>query len=211
MMWTVGITGISGSGKSSLTQYYRGLGFATEDGDKLSRIVCTPHSACLTQLREAFGPDIIDETGALKRRVLGEKVYGNATANKQLIDIVHPHILKEFLRRKHIAENRGCRFLFLDGAMIVGSIFEEQCKKLVLVESNDSQSIKRIVLRDGVSEAVAKSRLAAQKHIADLRYKVDFVVDNNDELSILYAQANDVLKQLEQLYTQDVPQQETHV
>ncbi len=202
MMWTVGITGFSGSGKTILSQYYASLGYAVEDGDILSRAVCMPNSACVKELCHAFGSTIVDENGALMRRTLGEKVYQDPSMNQKLIEIVHPYILKELLQREQRAKENGASFLFLDGAMIVGSIFEAHCHKLILVETDPTNSIKRIVARDGVSATVAKSRLTSQVQRNKLRNAADYIIYNNSNLKDFYDQADNLLQQLQDARTQ---------
>ncbi len=197
MMWTVGITGLSGSGKSSLAQYYKHCGYATEDGDMLSRVVCRPQSPCLSALCEVFGNDIVDENGVLQRRSLGEKVYKNAEMNRRLIDIVHPYILEELKKRERCEEKNGGRFLFLDGAMIVGSIFEQHCHRLILVEASPRNSLNRIVLRDEISEQVAGNRLAAQKNIEEMRCAANYILHNDGPLDKLHEQAEEILQKLQ--------------
>ncbi len=197
MMWTVGITGLSGSGKSSLAAYYKSRGFAAEDGDTLSRVVCAPQSACVAALCAAFGNDVVDETGALRRRALGEKVYQSPSLNRRLIDIVHPYVLEELKTREKAAQEAGMPFLFLDGAMIVGSIFEEHCHKLILVEATPTFVLERILLRDGISKEVAQNRLAAQKSTQELRSASDYMVQNNGDLHHLHKQADLLLEKLQ--------------
>ncbi len=193
MMLIVGITGRSGSGKSSLARYYATLGYPVEDGDELSRFVCAPGSPCLKQLCAAFGPAILDENGGLLRQKLGERVFGDPRLNQTLIDIVHPFVLEELIKREKIAEQSGARLFFLDGAMLVGSIFQAHCHRIIVVESEKKLSISRIILRDGISKAAAHSRLNAQKSPEELRLAADYLVENNGTEEHLQKAADAIL------------------
>ena len=195
-LWVVGVTGRSGSGKSSLAQYYASMGYPMEDGDALSRFVCTPGSPCVQELKAAFGPGIVDSEGGLLRGKLGAMAYEKPALNQKLISIVHPYILKELEKREKIAENAGAKLFFLDGAMIIGSIFETHCDSIILVESAPKLSISRIILRDGISKAAAHMRLDAQKSEEELRMAADFVIENNGSQQSLQQKARQVLQQI---------------
>ncbi len=199
-MWVVGITGHSGSGKSSLAGYYASLGYPMADGDELSRAVCTAGSPCVQELKKAFGSDIVDEEGNLLRRTLGEKVYGDAALNTQLMGISHPFLLEELKNREKAAEATGAKFFFLDGAMLVGSIFEAHCKRIIVVECNTKLTISRIILRDKISKAAAHNRLNAQKTTQELRQAASYLIENDGSLNRLHQKADAVLHQLEKEY-----------
>lgn len=192
----VGITGRSGSGKSSVARYYASLGYPVADGDALSRRVCEPGSPCLQELCAVFGEDILSPEGQLLRRKLGERVYADPEGNKRLIAITHPHIFKEMLRQEQKAESAGHALFFMDGAMIVGSMFQEHCRRIILVTAATKLSISRIILRDGISKASASARLAAQMPEVDLRAAADYVIDNNGSQETLMRHADTILGEL---------------
>ena len=195
-MLVVGITGRSGSGKSSVAEYYAGLGYPVEDGDALSRFVCRAGSACVRELEEAFGPGVVAPDGSLKRRELAALVFDSPKKNEQLLSIVHPYILKELQKREKKARAKDAKLFFLDGAMIVGSLFEEHCDAIILVESAQKLSLSRIILRDGISKAAAHKRLGAQPPESTLRLAATYRIENNGSVESLHHQADDVLAQL---------------
>ena len=69
-MKVVGITGRSGCGKSSATNFLREKGYPCIDADLVAREVLLPGSPCIAQLQQVFGADIADENGTLRRRLL---------------------------------------------------------------------------------------------------------------------------------------------
>lgn len=195
-MLVVGITGRSGSGKSSVAQYYASLGHPVADGDELSRTVCRPGTPCLRELAQAFGDDILAPDGSLKRRELGAKAYASPKGNQTLIAITHPHIFREMQRLEDEACKAGAPLFFIDGAMIVGSMFQPHCDRIVLVVSETKLSISRIILRDGISKAAANARLSAQLAEEALRAAADFIIENNGSPAGLHRRADEVLRQL---------------
>ena len=68
-MMTLGITGRSGCGKSTVTAVFAARGIPLADADQLSREILLPGSPLLPRLAERFGADIIKEDGTLDRRL----------------------------------------------------------------------------------------------------------------------------------------------
>ena len=65
-MKVVGITGRSGCGKSSATNFLREKGYPCIDADLVAREVLLPGSPCIAQLQQVFGADIADENGTVR-------------------------------------------------------------------------------------------------------------------------------------------------
>ena len=69
-MITLGITGRSGCGKSTVTAVFAGHGVPLADADQISREILLPGSPLLPALAERFGADILKADGTLDRRLL---------------------------------------------------------------------------------------------------------------------------------------------
>lgn len=199
----VGITGRSGSGKSKLTAYYASLGYHVLDGDELSREINMPGSPCLQELIRAFGPEIVAEDGTLLRAKLAEIAFSTSDGVQRLNDITHPHLLRETLRRIELARQQGAVLFFIDGAAIIGGIFEPYCDKIIVVSAEHKLAMSRIILRDGISKVSAAKRLAAQLPEQDFFDAADFVIENNTTMQALYQQADIVLQNLLHQATQN--------
>ncbi len=195
-MLTVGITGRSGSGKSLLAAQYAQLGYPVADGDAISRDVTQPGSACLAQLVEAFGPQILAPDGRLLRGQLAQQAFASEAAAKRLVDITHPYIVRELLRRRDAAQAAGTRLFFIDGAVIVGAPAQEYCDKLIVVVAEHRLSISRVILREGISKTTAATRLSRQLPEETLRAAADYVIENNGSEEALRQQGQAVLEKL---------------
>ena len=101
-MKTVAITGRSGCGKSTVAEYYRSRGFSVLDGDAVAREVTQPGSPCLPELAKAFGADILDEGGALRRGVLAQRAFATKGYARRLIDITHPESVRRPVSYTHL-------------------------------------------------------------------------------------------------------------
>lgn len=152
-MKTVAITGRSGCGKSTVAEYYRSRGFSVLDGDAVAREVTQPGSPCLPELAKAFGADILDEGGALRRGVLAQRAFATKGDARRLIDITHPEIVRRLLAGVAQARAVGAKLVFVDGAVIVGAPFEPFCDAVIVVRAPQQVLEQRIMRRDGISRA----------------------------------------------------------
>lgn len=195
-LFIVGITGRSGSGKSSVREYYASLGYPVADGDAVSRQVTSPGSPCLAELAAAFGSAILAEDGGLLRSKLGEIAFASPENTVRLNQITHPYITAAFLDMARQAKEDGARLFFADGAAIVGEDFEKHCDRIILVVAQQRLSVSRVILRDGISKVSAGRRLAAQLPEEQLRQVASYVIENNGGLAALYHKADTVLAAL---------------
>ena len=90
VMRLIGITGSSGSGKSTVADFYARCGYTVIDGDGVSRELAVPGSAYVAALVKAFGPDICDENGALDRRAMGAIAFSCPENQKKLTQVTTP-------------------------------------------------------------------------------------------------------------------------
>jgi len=191
---TLGITGRSGCGKSTVTGVFASHGIGIADGDQISREVLLPGSPCLGQLAQRFGADILLPDGTLNRRLLADRAFQTSEGTAALTAITHPEILRRFLQKKQAAKAAGARLFILDGATILDTPFEAECDRLLVVTAPLEQSVQRICARDGISPEMALRRLNAQMPQQTLQARADYLLANDSTRQALQDKA-------EQLYT----------
>lgn len=192
-MRTIGITGRSGCGKSTVSAYLKKLGYPLADTDEIAREIMNPGSPCLQQLAEAFGADILNADGTLQRHLLADRAFATSEGTALLTSITHPEILRRTLALRDIAEKKGASLFFMDGAVLVGSMFEAYCDTLILVTAPFQVSVARICRRDGISPEMAQRRLNAQTPEDTLRAKASYILENDHTPADLIQQVQDLL------------------
>ena len=195
-MKVVGITGRSGCGKSSATKFLAGQGYPCIDADLVAREVLLPGSACIPQLQAAFGTDIADENGEVRRRLLADRAFATPEGTAALTAITQPEILRRIDAALADAERAGAKIAFVDGAVIVGTPFEARCDALVLISAPYDTSVARICARDGIAPEMARRRLDAQTPIETLRAAATHEVVNDGTAEQLAEKMHAVLQQL---------------
>lgn len=195
-MRVIGITGRSGSGKSTVTRLYAARGFPCIDADEVSRAVLQPGSPCLARLQKAFGSDIVEADGTLRRRLLADRAFATPEGTARLNAITHPEILRRIDAWLQEQRAAGAALAFVDGAVIVGTPFESRCDALLLVAAPQEQSVARICARDGISPEMARRRLGAQTPEQTLRRAARYVLENDSTPQRLEERALALLSQL---------------
>ena len=195
-MMTLGITGRSGCGKSTVTAVFAARDIPLADADQLSREILLPGSPLLPQLAERFGADIIRADGTLDRRLLADRAFATPEGKAALDALTHPEIVRRIRAAKQAALRAGAKLFVLDGAVIVGTAAEAECDKLCVVTAPFEVSVERIAARDGISPEMAARRLNAQTPEAELTAQANYVLHNDADLAALQAAAEQLCSAL---------------
>ena len=188
-MITVGITGRSGCGKSTVTACFAARGVPVADADQISRQVLQPGSPVLAQLAARFGADILSGEGVLDRRLLADRAFATPEGKADLDAITHPAIVRRIEAARQAAQAAGSPLFVIDGAVLVGSVIDGIWDRLIVVTAPYEVSVARIVARDGIRPEMARRRLDAQLPEAALAARADIVLANDGTQEQLRRQA----------------------
>jgi dephospho-CoA kinase len=170
-MLVFGITGGSGSGKSSASERFRENGIYVIDADKTAREVVRQGEPCLEELVKEFGSEILNDDGSLNRRKTGEIVFSDKKKLDILNRVTHKYIQKALEDQLNKIDTD---IAAVDGAVIIGSPVEKMCSFLVSVMADKEIRVKRIMARDDISREAALKRIESQPsdefYIANSRY-----------------------------------------
>ena len=171
-----GITGGSGSGKTSVSEILKELGAQIIDTDVIARKVVTKGSECLKELTSFFGTSILNGDGTLNRKKLADTAFSDAEKTAALSRITHKYIKDEVIRA---INSSTASFIGIDGAVIIGSGIDGLCEFIVSVTADRDVRIERIKKRDALTDAQAAARIDAQP--SDDFYKSHslYVIDNS--------------------------------
>ena len=141
-MLVIGLTGSSGSGKSTVSQMLQEQEFDVINCDSVARDVVRPGSPCLNAIFEAFGETVRGMDGTLNRRLLADIVFHDKKKLEKLNSIMYPQItadIKDLLRQY---QANGSEFAVLDAPTLFESGADSLCDCTVSVISNDPLRIK---------------------------------------------------------------------
>jgi dephospho-CoA kinase len=188
-----GLTGGFSTGKSTVVARLRVRGLPVVDADVLARKVVEPGSPGLAEVVAAFGPRALDAGGALDRKWLGKLVFSNPEARARLERITHPRIRAaqkaELAELDRLGEPLAC----YDAPLLVEVGLADELRPLVVVSADLETQVARARMRDGLDDASARARIAAQMPLAEKRALADYVIENTGTLDELHAETDRVL------------------
>lgn len=168
----IGLTGPTGAGKSTVAAAFSALGCDVIDCDRIAREI-TDTPACLAALQRAFGADIVED-GALNRTLLAERAFADAASSGKLNAVTHPLIMDEVRRR--IADSRA-RAAVVDAALLFESGADALCDVTVAVVAAPDLRMRRVMRRDGITQAQARARMDAQQPDAYYAERASYAMD----------------------------------
>jgi len=177
-MLIIGITGPTGSGKTTALRALTDLGAEVIDCDALYHELTESCAPMLAELRSCFGDGVFDENGALQRKALGRVVFEDPSALSALNAITHRYIASAVDKRLARARSEGRRAAAVDAIALLDTDLADKCGLTVAVTAPDELRLRWIMARDGISEDYARARMAAQKPSAWFEARCDYVLRN---------------------------------
>lgn len=193
MVHVFGLTGGIGSGKSTVARRFAARALCVIDADVLAREVVAPGAPALAEIVEAFGQAMLDPDGHLDRARLAAVVFDDAEKRARLNQITHPRVRELSVQRVSECGARGEPLCCYEVPLLVESGMADALRPLVVVSVPVEVQVARTCARDGMSEAQARARIAAQMPLADKVAIADYVIDNSGTLERTHEQADEVL------------------
>ncbi len=174
----IGLTGGIACGKSFVSRLLTDRGAIVVDADQVARDVVAPGSAGLSEVVAAFGEDILAADGSLDREKLGAIAFADPAARARLEGILHPAIARESMVQLADAAAQKPPLVVYDAALLIEAGRYDLFRPLVVVTAPPAVQMRRLIERDGLDDAAAQARVAAQMPVADKAKLADHVIDN---------------------------------
>ena len=194
-----GLTGNTGTGKSTVAHRLVELGYDVIDADQIARFIVTPGQNALEQIVETFGSSYVNSRGELLRKKLGELVFRDPEKMELLENITHPEIAAVAEEKIQRYREAGSPVVFYDSAILVETGAHKGMDGLVVVSSTRRQQIQRIIARDGLSESAAAQRVDSQLPMDRKIQLADYIINNSGTLEQLMAEVDQFIAWLDQL------------
>jgi dephospho-CoA kinase len=192
----IGLTGGIASGKSAVARLLRERGIPVVDADQLARDVVCPGSAGLAAVVARFGSEVLDVDGALDRKKLGAIVFGDDDARRDLNAITHPRVAQLAIEKLDELRASGAPVAVYEVPLLFENGLEAMMDATLLVAVPVEIQLARMKSRDGLDEAAARARIAAQMPLDEKRKKATVVVENRGTLDDLAASLDNVWPKL---------------
>ena len=194
-IYIVGLTGGIASGKTEAAKYLEGLGAHCIDADAISRALTAQGAPLLAEIRNEFGDDVFDESGALNRAALAKIVFPSPEKRRKLDAITHPTIQRAMLDEVEQSEQAGEKLVFLIVPLLYETGMDVLCDETWLVSTDPELQKERLMRRDGLALEDAENRIQAQMPLDQKIERASVVIDNSRSIDRMYGE-------LQGLYTQ---------
>lgn len=175
-MFTVGLTGGIGSGKSTVADCFAAHGVPVIDTDVIARDLTAPGGAALDVIRAAFGETVMQTDGTLDRAALRRCVFADSVARHQLEAILHPRIQQEV--EQTLASLIAPYVLIVIPLLVETGSYRNVLDRVLVVDCPEALQIARVMARNGLAQDEINAILAAQAGRAERLAVADDVIVN---------------------------------
>lgn len=177
-MKVIGITGPTGAGKTTALGALVALGGEIIDADAVYHELTVSSDGLRQELIDRFGP--VYENGELARKKLGEIVFQDPAALEDLNAITHKYINQAVGERIAAARAQGRPAAAIDAIALLEGALRDFCDCTVAITAPEELRIRRIMVREGITEEYARMRVSAQKSSAWFQEQCDYCLENNE-------------------------------
>ena len=191
----IGITGGTGSGKTSVCNHLKDKGFQVIDSDAIAKKILDKDSNAYNTVVSHFGKFILKSNGEINRKVLGSIVFDSpedlnflqSVVTKKTVENIRS-ILETIVPEKNL--------IFLDAPILFEVGLDKYMDMVWMVLSPRDQRIKRLAMRDGISDNEIEKRMSAQMP-EEMKQKLsDIIILNDGTLDDLYLKVDKLLEDL---------------
>ena len=195
-MFTIGLTGGIGSGKSTVAKWFKKHGVPVLDADKTVHRLLQLDSSTKSELVHEFGPEILGENGEINRSKLGSLIFCDEDARKRLERIVHPRVVECMKDEQAALQETGANYCVWDVPLLIEARFGKFVDEVWVVWVPRDLQILRVLGRDKLSLTEVEARIAAQWSLDEKRQQADVVIDNSGSESETERQLEEIWEKL---------------
>ena len=195
---TVGLTGQSGAGKTTVSEVFKNHGFSVINCDTAAREAVLPETECAKELEEKF-PQLFTG-GKLDRKKAASLLFSNRALLDSYNSVIFPHIITLINSKIKNAEENGASYILLDAPTLFEAGIDKKCDCVVSCIADRSIRINRIMNRDSLTYELAEKRLASQKCEKFFIENSDYIIENSGEISKAIFSAEAVINRIKGTY-----------
>ena len=174
----IGLTGGVASGKTTVSDFFKGLGIPVIDADVISHEVTQPDGSAFEEIISSFGSSILDENGLIDRKKMRAIIFDDASKKEMLERIIHPKVREEMF---NLASQSNDHYLIVSVPLLVETGMNEMMDRTLVVDCSEETQIERLMHRDKITLGEAKSILRNQTNRSTrLKASDDLIVNEKN-------------------------------
>jgi dephospho-CoA kinase len=174
-MRRVALTGGIATGKSTALRRFQHHHVPTIDADIVARDVVAPGTPAAARIRDRFGDRVFDPEGAVDRKALAALIFSDESSRAALERIVHPDVYAA-IALWFATLPPATPLAVADIPLLFETGHSGDFDVVIVVACEPDQQVARVIQRDGLTEAEARRRVAAQWPIAEKVQRADYVI-----------------------------------
>ena len=159
-IFSVGLTGGIGSGKSLVADLFAAQGAGVIDTDQIAHQLTAAGGLAMPLIQQTFGDAFLTSNGALDRARMREHVFTDAAARQQLEKILHPLIAQETEAAAQRSE--GAYLMFVVPLLVESGRWVDRVDRVLVVDCPEAMQIARVQARNQFSVAQVEAIMATQ-------------------------------------------------
>jgi dephospho-CoA kinase len=189
-MISIGITGIIGSGKTTVCKIFDILGIPVYNADINAKKLMLSDNHIKKNMIKHFGQDIYSDNG-INKPYLSNRIF-NSEQDRELVNsIVHPAVIKDFTEWKKLKQQK---IVAIETALLYEAKIDKITDCIILVKSPKNILLQRIMQRDNISETDAEKRINSQSKNIPEKSEQKLKIIINDGKKSLIEQCLEILK-----------------
>ncbi len=199
-MLRVGLTGGLASGKSFVGHALADLGCLVVKADDIGHAVLERDGEAYRGVLAEFGRDILDPNGAIDRRLLATRVFGEPDVLAKLNALVHPPVRARIQKlMDQFAAQQPDGIAVVEAAILIETGSYRNQDRLIVAVCSQQQQIERAMERDHLTREQVMERLARQMPLEEKVRYADYVVDTSGTKQHTREQTRGVFESLKKL------------
>ena len=181
-MKVLGITGSSGSGKSSVCNIIKKMhNIEIIDADKVVKELQDNKTTYYEKIVESFGQEILLDNELINRKILAEKIFADENEKEKLDKLTFKYVVDEIRNRIEALRIENLEYIVVDAPTLIEANMMDMFDKIIVVTAEESIKLDRICKRDEISKEQAIKRLMSQHDDSFYIKYADFIISNDDE------------------------------
>jgi dephospho-CoA kinase len=191
----VALTGGIATGKSFCLSRFGALGVPVIDADVLARTAVARGSPALAAVAARFGASVLLPGGSLDRAALGRIVFSDRAARADLEAIVHPEVYRR-ISEWFVTLPATARLAIADIPLLFETGHEHDFDRVIVCACDPAEQLRRVMVRDGLTEREARARLDAQWPIEEKVRRADHVINTDTTVADTESQVRTLAERL---------------
>ncbi len=194
-MMKVAITGGIASGKSTVSEILRSLGYTVYDADKIyADLIKNEETVKKVSSLVGVEPVLLDGKITLDRKGVSEKVFSDKVLLKKLNEYTHKLVYEKI---EEIFKGCNQKLVFFEIPLLFESGGETLFDRVIVVTRDKATRINALIKRNGFTEKQAVERIYNQIDYDNFDLTKHTVIRNDGDIAELTVKVKDVLSLFE--------------